>query len=154
MSALTSRSTSCHPQRHRCAGRSQYTRLDADAVLLPCVQLPFDYYSLPFCRPNEVNNAVENLGEVRSSRRHGAPLCLPPALLPQVLHGSVIQNSAYEILMHQQVFKVRCHKADVHGLLVSTSITSVQVLCRKEVAVEDVKRLATRIMEVRDLLLE
>jgi len=69
-------------------------------------QLPFDYYSLPFCRPVEVNNAVENLGEV--------------------LHGSVIQNSAYEILMHQQVFKV---------------------LCRMEVQVADVKKLAQRILE-------
>jgi hypothetical protein len=34
-------------------------------------QLPYDYYSLPFCRPVQVINKVENLGEV--------------------LHGSVIQ---------------------------------------------------------------
>jgi hypothetical protein len=34
-------------------------------------QLPYDYYSLPFCRPEKVINKVENLGEV--------------------LHGSVIQ---------------------------------------------------------------
>lgn len=34
-------------------------------------QLPYDYYSLPFCRPAKVINKVENLGEV--------------------LHGSVIQ---------------------------------------------------------------
>jgi len=37
-------------------------------------QLPYDYYSLPFCRPAEVVNKVENLGEV--------------------LHGSVIQVRA------------------------------------------------------------
>ena len=69
-------------------------------------QLPYDYYSLPFCRPGEVNNAVENLGEV--------------------LHGSVIQNSPYEILMHQQVFKV---------------------LCRMEVKTASAKTLAQRIIE-------
>ena len=27
-------------------------------------QIPYDYYSLPFCKPDNVVNAVENLGEV------------------------------------------------------------------------------------------
>ena len=49
-------------------------------------QLPYDYYSLPLCKPDEVQNAVENLGEV--------------------LHGSVIQNSAYDIKMSNTDFKV------------------------------------------------
>jgi len=51
-------------------------------------QLPYDYYSLPFCKPPEVVNAVENLGEV--------------------LHGSVIQNAPYEIFMKKSEFKVLC----------------------------------------------
>jgi len=38
-------------------------------------QLPYNFYSLPFCKPADLSNAVENLGEV--------------------LHGSVIQNSPY-----------------------------------------------------------
>ena len=42
-------------------------------------QLPYDYYSLPFCKPAEIVNKIENLGEV--------------------LHGSVIQNSAYDVYM-------------------------------------------------------
>jgi len=53
-------------------------------------QLPYDYYSLPFCKPSETYNAVENLGEV--------------------LHGSVIQNSAYDISMGKTDFKVLCRK--------------------------------------------
>merc|ERR1719197_2463915 len=51
-------------------------------------QLPYDYYSLPFCKPAEIVNKVENLGEV--------------------LHGSVIQNSAYDIYMGKSDFKVLC----------------------------------------------
>ncbi len=51
-------------------------------------QLPYDYYSLPFCRPSTITNAVENLGEV--------------------LHGSVIQNSPYDIFMGKSDFKVLC----------------------------------------------
>ena len=51
-------------------------------------QLPYDYYTLPFCKPDTVHNSVENLGEV--------------------LHGSVIQNSAYEVRMGRSDFKVLC----------------------------------------------
>lgn len=51
-------------------------------------QLPYDYYTLPFCKPDTIVNAVENLGEV--------------------LHGSVIQNSAYDIYMGKSDFKVLC----------------------------------------------
>merc|ERR1740138_1175156 len=51
-------------------------------------QLPYDFYTLPFCKPETVTNAVENLGEV--------------------LHGSVITNSAYEIYMGKSDFKVLC----------------------------------------------
>ena len=53
-------------------------------------QLPYNYYSLPFCQPPEMKNAVENLGEV--------------------LHGSVIQNSPYELFMGKPDFKVLCKK--------------------------------------------
>jgi len=51
-------------------------------------QLPYDYYSLPFCKPKTVFNAVENLGEV--------------------LHGSVIHNSPYEVYFGTSSFKVLC----------------------------------------------
>ena len=51
-------------------------------------QMPYDYYSLPFCKPTETISAVENLGEV--------------------LHGSVIQNSPYDIFMGKTDFKVMC----------------------------------------------
>ena len=52
-----------------------------------CAQ-PYDFYSLPFCKPETVFNHVENLGEV--------------------LHGSVITNSPYDIFMGKSDFKVLC----------------------------------------------
>ena len=51
-------------------------------------QLPYDYYRLAFCKPKELINSVENLGEV--------------------LHGSMIQNSAYELYAQKADFKVLC----------------------------------------------
>lgn len=42
-------------------------------------QLPYDYYSLPFCKPKEVVEAAENLGEIMA--------------------GDIIENSAYELQM-------------------------------------------------------
>ena len=53
-------------------------------------QLPYDYYNLAFCKPKELKYAAENLGEV--------------------LHGSMIQNSAYELQMQKSDFKVLCMK--------------------------------------------
>lgn len=35
-------------------------------------QLPFDYYALPFCKPDKVVMAGENLGEVLSGDRIGS----------------------------------------------------------------------------------
>jgi transmembrane 9 superfamily protein 2/4 len=32
-------------------------------------QLSYDYYKLPFCQPEEIVNAAENLGEVLSGNR-------------------------------------------------------------------------------------
>ena len=51
-------------------------------------QLPYDYYNLAFCKPKDLRNSVENLGEV--------------------LHGSMIQNSPYELFMQKSDFKVLC----------------------------------------------
>ena len=42
-------------------------------------QLPYDYYSLPFCKPPSLSSKVENLGEV--------------------LHGSKIQNTVFNLKM-------------------------------------------------------
>ena len=50
--------------------------------------MPFDYYNLPFCKPTELKYHVENLGEV--------------------LHGSMIQNSPYELYAQKSDFKVLC----------------------------------------------
>merc|ERR1719230_1080932 len=42
-------------------------------------QIPYDYYDLPFCQPEDIKRDAENLGEV--------------------LTGERIENSAYEIHM-------------------------------------------------------
>ena len=54
----------------------------------PRTHLPFDYYSLPFCRPDNLVKQAENLGEV--------------------LHGAVIQNSPYEVFMGRSEFRIAC----------------------------------------------
>jgi len=54
-------------------------------------QIPYDYYDLPFCRPNEIKHDAENLGEV--------------------LTGERIENSAFSIKMREkQLCKVVCRK--------------------------------------------
>ena len=54
-------------------------------------QLPYDYYSLPFCRPKEIVEVDENLGEV--------------------LSGDQIENSPYTVYMkHAETCKVLCVK--------------------------------------------
>ena len=40
-------------------------------------QLPYEYYSIPFCRPENIVSSAENLGEV--------------------LRGDRIENSPYEV---------------------------------------------------------
>merc|ERR1712216_70624 len=54
-------------------------------------QLPYGYYSLPFCAPEEIRDAAENLGEV--------------------LRGDRIENSLYELKMNvEESCKVLCKK--------------------------------------------
>ncbi len=54
-------------------------------------QLPYDYYSLPFCRPDSVTEAAENLGEV--------------------LSGDMIENSLYNINMKMvESCKILCRR--------------------------------------------
>merc|ERR1719217_1397850 len=54
----------------------------------PKTQLPYDYYSLPFCKPEEISRQAENLGEVMA--------------------GAIIQNSPYELYMGKSEFKIAC----------------------------------------------
>ena len=55
--------------------------IDVKVVKLDSIktQLPYDYYSLPFCRPSNIQEAAENLGEV--------------------LSGDHIENSLYKVFM-------------------------------------------------------
>jgi len=46
-------------------------------------QLPYRYYTLPFCKPTQIQESFENLGEI--------------------LEGDLIENSPYEIHMLQNV---------------------------------------------------
>ena len=51
-------------------------------------QLPYEYYSLDYCKPQKIENVAENLGEV--------------------LRGDRIENSPYEvsILDHLMLFRI------------------------------------------------
>lgn len=52
-------------------------------------QLPYEYYSLPYCRPEKIESSAENLGEV--------------------LRGDRIENSLYQIAMRvDEQCKVLC----------------------------------------------
>lgn len=52
-------------------------------------QLPYGYYVLPYCRPTEIQDSVENLGEI--------------------LVGDMIENSPYEIkMLKNETCKVLC----------------------------------------------
>jgi transmembrane 9 superfamily protein 2/4 len=52
-------------------------------------QLPYRYYTLPYCRPSKIQESVENLGEI--------------------LAGDTIENSPYEIfMMRNESCKVLC----------------------------------------------
>ena len=46
-------------------------------------QLPYEYYSIPYCKPEVVKSSAENLGEV--------------------LRGDRIENSLYEVCLHCQI---------------------------------------------------
>lgn len=55
-------------------------------------QLPYDYYTLPFCRPRVITTSAENLGEI--------------------LEGDRIENSPYEIrMLEDMTCKVVCKQA-------------------------------------------
>lgn len=55
------------------------------------MQLPYEYYALPFCQPDTVENVAENLGEV--------------------LRGDRIMNSNYELKMGvEETCKILCRK--------------------------------------------
>mmetsp|Transcript_19269 Transcript_19269/g.34288 ORF Transcript_19269/g.34288 Transcript_19269/m.34288 type:complete len:632 (-) Transcript_19269:232-2127(-) len=52
-------------------------------------QLPYGYYTLPYCRPKVIQDSVENLGEI--------------------LEGDLIENSPYDIRMRENVIcKILC----------------------------------------------
>jgi transmembrane 9 superfamily member 2/4 len=55
-------------------------------------QLPYEWYSLPFCRPDEIVSKAENLGEV--------------------MRGDKIENSLYDIKMNvEEQCKLLCTKS-------------------------------------------
>jgi transmembrane 9 superfamily protein 2/4 len=63
--------------------------MKVNAITSVKTQMPFNYYDLPFCRPDGVKKRVENLGEI--------------------LAGDDIENSPYELLMKtNESCKVLC----------------------------------------------
>lgn len=59
-------------------------------------QLPYEFYSLPYCRPEKIQHSAENLGEV--------------------LRGDRIENSLYQIAMRvDEQCKVLCRIGALAG---------------------------------------
>ena len=87
-------SFSSAPRNCQCSQYLDGERVDVKVNKLTSTvtQLPYDYYKLAFCKPETLTYKVENIGEV--------------------LHGSMIQNSPYELYMGKSDFKVLC-KADL-----------------------------------------
>merc|ERR1712178_17451 len=54
-------------------------------------QLPYNYYTLPYCKPEVIHASVENLGEI--------------------LAGDAIENSPFELrMLRNQTCQVLCNK--------------------------------------------
>lgn len=81
-------------------------------------QLPYEYYSLPYCRPDKIESSAENLGEV--------------------LRGDRIETSPYEVM--PAFPELQCptpgdplHPLDRHSSLLQIAIRideQCKVLCR------------------------
>eukprot|EP00958_Prasinococcus_capsulatus_P027601 scaffold5681_cov377-Prasinococcus_capsulatus_cf.AAC.19 len=60
-------------------------------------QLPYEYYSLPYCRPDPIINSAENLGEV--------------------LRGDRIENSLYQVRIARPVKEAPAGALSIAGVL-------------------------------------
>ena len=75
-------------------------------------QLPYDYYALPFCKPDKIEYAAENLGEI--------------------LTGNSIENSPYEIsFLKEETCKLLCRRVSRVG---SSNCLGLFILWTSEVA--------------------
>lgn len=101
-------------------------------------QLPYEYYSLPFCKPDSVFYKAENLGESGGSWSwstfHLGFLCFKInaaascCLAGEVLRGDRIVNTLYTVEMNKDK---KC-----------------EIVCnKKKLSVEDSKLIAERIQE-------
>lgn len=69
----------------------EHVELKVNKLTSTKTQLPFEYYALPFCQPEAVENVAENLGEV--------------------LRGDRIMNSHYDLKMGvEETCKILCRK--------------------------------------------
>ena len=91
--------------------------------------LPFDYYNLAFCKPKDLKYSVENLGEV--------------------LHGSMIQNSPYELFMQKSDFKVLC-KADLTKKQVDSFARRIKQDYRVQMIMDNLPAATRMISELPD----
>ena len=61
--------------------KGEYVELKVNKLTSSKTQIAEDYYKMPFCQPDPIINAAENLGEI--------------------LTGSMIENSAYDLYMRE-----------------------------------------------------
>jgi transmembrane 9 superfamily protein 2/4 len=92
-------------------------------------QVPFEYYQLPFCKPEVIEQSAENLGEVMS--------------------GDVIQNSIYEVYAAFYFdFRSFCqsHFAFFFSVQVNTKVVeSCKILCKRDYTAAELAVFADKI---------
>lgn len=85
-------------QAFKATSTAEHVSLQDDIITLKVnklsstkAQLPYEYYSLPYCRPSKIISSAENLGEVlRGDRIENS--------LYQVHCGDCIKNSLHQAL--------------------------------------------------------
>ena len=71
--------------------QGEHVEIKVNKLTSTRTQLPFEYYALPFCQPETIENVAENLGEV--------------------LRGDRIMNSNYDVKMGvEETCKILCRK--------------------------------------------
>ena len=83
----------------------EVVKLQVNKLTSTKTQLPYEYYMLPFCRPDTLETVAENLGEV--------------------LRGDKIMNSNYELKMGvEETCKILCKKVRAGSRLLCSAVAA------------------------------
>ena len=86
-------------------------------------QIPYAYYDLPFCRPAQIRDAIENLGEILNVQRNSHSILVTTKNFLASLH---LENG--RILWRKTLYPPIKFYSEENGLLIPT-ISSNFLLC-------------------------